>query len=82
MEDIWITPLSPNEAKPLWLVDPDIRRGIRALLKLDRCQEEQRRLVKEADNLCRWYGRMLVSVETLLRLSDGKSFLTIFNVYN
>lgn len=65
MEDVWIT---PSETKPQpWLEDPDVRAGIRALLKLDRCLEEQRRLGQEADNLCSWFGRELGAVELALR---------------
>ena len=72
MQDIWITPLSPSEPMPPWLQDPNVWRGIRALLKLDRCKEERERLDREANNLCRWYGRMLVSIETVLRIPAGK----------
>jgi len=39
LEDVWIT-RSHGEI-PLWLKDGDVRSGIRALLKLDRCHEEQ-----------------------------------------
>ncbi|KAG1863946.1 hypothetical protein C8R48DRAFT_833650 [Suillus tomentosus] len=39
MEDVWITP-SLGEV-PRWLDDTSIRDGIRALLKRDRCREEQ-----------------------------------------
>ncbi|KAG0705805.1 hypothetical protein DFH29DRAFT_980739 [Suillus ampliporus] len=54
MEDVWIT-LSVGEV-PRWLEDSHIRDGIRALLKRDRCEEEQIRLSIEADNLCRFFG--------------------------
>jgi hypothetical protein len=39
MEDVWITP-SAGEV-PQWLEDVDVREGIRAMLKLDRCLEER-----------------------------------------
>lgn len=42
------------------------------MLKLDRCIEEQRRLGWEADNLCRWYGRELSSVEVAIALPESK----------
>src|SRR5271170_8216007 len=51
MEDVWVTPSDGNI--PRWLEDPDIREGIRAMLKADRCLEEQGRIVMEAENLCR-----------------------------
>ncbi len=62
MEDVWLTP-SPNSSHPLWLEDIATRRGIRALLKSTRCIEEQRRIGREADNLCRWFGKLLAAVE-------------------
>jgi hypothetical protein len=65
MEDVWITP-SATEV-PRWLEDLDVREGIRAMLKLDRCLEERRRLGFEADNLCRWFGRELVALELATR---------------
>jgi len=67
MEDVWITPSDPDEKIPSWLEDPDIRRGIRAMVKLDRCVEEQRRLGMESDNICRWFGRELNAVELALK---------------
>jgi hypothetical protein len=64
MEDVWITP-SPQEI-PRWLDDPDVREGIRAMLKVDRCLEERRRLGNEADNMCRWFGRELEAIEVAI----------------
>jgi hypothetical protein len=65
MEDVWIT---PSDGKlPLWLEDTDIRGGIRAIVKVERCVEEQRRLGMESDNLCRWFGRELGAIELALR---------------
>jgi hypothetical protein len=74
MEDVWITP-SVGDV-PRWMEDPDVRDGIRALLKWERCQEEQRRLGLEADNLCRWFGDELAALELALRLPTSKSFRT------
>jgi len=50
LEDIWISP-SVGEI-PQWLEDVDVREGIRAVLKIDQCLEEQRCLGIEADNMC------------------------------
>jgi hypothetical protein len=66
MEDIWITPSESDEILP-WLEDSDIRGGIRAMVKSDRCVEEQRRLRMESDNICRWFGRELNAVELALK---------------
>lgn len=68
LADVWITPSSV--AVPRWLQESSVRHGIRAMLILDRCLEERRRLRNEADNLCRWYGRELAAVELALRLPN------------
>jgi hypothetical protein len=65
LEDVWISPCIGEV--PRWLEDPEARDGIRALLKCDRCQEEQHRLGREADNMCRWFGRELAAIELALR---------------
>lgn len=65
MEDVWIHPSSGDV--PRWLEDLDVRDGIRAMLKLDRCSEERRRLGREADNMCRWFGQELTAIELALR---------------
>jgi hypothetical protein len=71
MEDIWITP-STGEV-PRWLGDQNVRDGMRAMLKLDRCVEERRRLGLEADNMCRWFGDELAAVELALQ-SPGSTY--------
>jgi hypothetical protein len=73
MEDIWIAPSSGDI--PRWLEDLDVREGIRAMLKLDRCLEERRRLGFEADNICRWFGRELTAVELALCTPSCAYFL-------
>jgi hypothetical protein len=65
MEDVWITP-SVGDV-PRWIEDVDMRDGIRALLKQDRCREEQCRLGLEADNLCRWFRDELTALELAIR---------------
>ncbi|TFK61292.1 hypothetical protein BDN72DRAFT_863712 [Pluteus cervinus] len=64
MEDVWITP--QGEAKPRWMTDLDVRDGIRAMLKQERCQEEELRLKFEAHNLLVWYEQELRGIEGAL----------------
>ncbi|KAF8219110.1 hypothetical protein L208DRAFT_1383114 [Tricholoma matsutake] len=64
MEDVWIAPAEGEV--PRWLEDHDVREGIRAILKLDQCLEEQCHLGIEADNLCRWFGQELSALEVML----------------
>ncbi|KAG9316189.1 hypothetical protein JVU11DRAFT_2213 [Chiua virens] len=78
LEDVWITPSTGQV--PLWLEDSDIRLGIRGLLKMDRCLEEQRWLGSEADNLCRWYGDELAAVELSLRTTDNNLLVRLIKL--
>ncbi|KAJ7684879.1 hypothetical protein DFH06DRAFT_968141 [Mycena polygramma] len=41
---------------PLWLCDDNVRNGIKALLELDRCDEEDARLRREARSLRMWFA--------------------------
>jgi hypothetical protein len=70
MEDVWITQ-SQGEV-PKWLEDADVQKGIQAVLKLDRCAEEQHCLGAEADNLCRWFGQELYAIEVALSMLLSK----------
>ena len=79
MEDVWITP-SVGEV-PRWLEDSDVRDGIRALLKRERCREEQKRLGIEADNLCRFFGDELAALELTLRTPGCKHVFIIYAGY-
>ena len=71
MEEVWIH-RSIGEV-PRWLDDSDVRDGIRAMLKADRCSEELIRITLEAENLCRWFGRELAAVELALITSSCTS---------
>lgn len=70
MEDVWIS--RREEELPRWLADPNIRDGMRAMLKKDSCLWERRRLGRESDNLCRWLGTELAAVGLAIRNSDRK----------
>ncbi|KAJ7811762.1 hypothetical protein B0H13DRAFT_2243255 [Mycena leptocephala] len=56
---------------PLWLSDEQVRTGIKAMLELDRCDEEDDRLLKEACALRVWFAEEWKTVQALLKmLSD------------
>ncbi|KAG1878248.1 hypothetical protein F4604DRAFT_1880298 [Suillus subluteus] len=73
MEDVWITP-SVGDV-PHWIEDTDVRDGIQALLKRERCREEQRRIGLEADNLCRWFGTELAALELTLHSPANHTYV-------
>ena len=70
MEDVWIS--RTHEEVPRWLEDSNVREGIRALMKRDRCLEERRRLGIESDNMCAQLGRELAEAELAIRMPDRK----------
>ena len=69
MEDVWVHP--STTAAPPWLTDIKVRKGIRAMLKDDRCVEEYCHLGREADNLCRWFGQELAAIELAIQTNTG-----------
>ncbi|KAK1220242.1 hypothetical protein PQX77_017007 [Marasmius sp. AFHP31] len=73
-EDVWI---SKSETPPKWLVDEDIRKGIRSFLNLDRCAEERARLNTEAMNLLLWFTRELHALMYMARSSHYAKYRTI-----
>jgi hypothetical protein len=75
MEDVWITPSTGQV--PCWLDDLNVREGIHAMLKADRCLEEHRRLGIEADNICHWFGKELAAVEVAIRTSSNQALLIL-----
>ena len=70
MQDVWITP-SMGEV-PRWLEDIDVHDGIHALLKHERCLEEQCHLGIEVDNMCRWFGNELTTIQVALQQPESK----------
>ncbi|EDQ98442.1 uncharacterized protein LACBIDRAFT_335960 [Laccaria bicolor S238N-H82] len=75
MEDIWIT--CTTLEVPHWLQEVEVWVGIQAMLKLDHCLEECRRLGVEADNLCCWFGRELLALETAVLSPSNQTIQTL-----
>ncbi|KAK0433323.1 hypothetical protein EV421DRAFT_1997524 [Armillaria borealis] len=71
LQDVWIQ--TATTEVPAWLTDADVRRGIRAMLQLDRCLEERRRLGREADNLLTWFERELIALEISFKTVETNS---------
>ena len=70
MDDIWIHPVS--DIPPLWLTDASVQKGIHGMLKIDRCEKEQKRFGIEADGMCAWFGCELAAVMTAAYSLDSK----------
>ena len=70
MLDVW-TDTNTNGSQP-WLVDPRVREGIRYVHQIDRCDEERRRLGREAENRLRCFSQELRILHVALRTIQGK----------
>ncbi|KAJ7080331.1 hypothetical protein C8R44DRAFT_894812 [Mycena epipterygia] len=57
-------------APPPWLCDDDVRAGIKALLQIDRCREEDVRLKKERAAMQVWFAEEWVLVNRSLNEAD------------
>ncbi|KAJ7583707.1 hypothetical protein C8J56DRAFT_1005111 [Mycena floridula] len=77
------------EPLPGWLADDDIRKGIRCMLELDRCEEEEIRLKEEANALKVWmveeWGCLIARWQPQLRVlgldSDSDWGPTLADIY-
>ncbi|KAK1223731.1 hypothetical protein PQX77_013383 [Marasmius sp. AFHP31] len=76
-EDVWI---SKTDTPPKWLIDEDVRKGIRSFLNLDRCAEERARLDAEAANLLWWFTRELHALVFMVRNPQFARYHTILNI--
>ncbi|KAJ7834308.1 hypothetical protein B0H13DRAFT_1653339 [Mycena leptocephala] len=56
---------------PLWLSDEQVRTGIKAMLELDRCDEEDDRLLKEACALRVWFAEEWKTVQRALEDAES-----------
>ncbi|KAJ7572543.1 hypothetical protein C8J56DRAFT_1008826 [Mycena floridula] len=53
--------------------------GIRAMLTVQACYHERRRLGRESDNLCRWFGKQLAAIELAMRDPRYSSLCSILD---
>ena len=54
-QDVGLNDNGPDKL-PLWLCDAEVRRGILAMLDLDRCKEEELRLQHERRAMQEWFS--------------------------
>ncbi|KAH7102418.1 hypothetical protein BKA62DRAFT_617427, partial [Auriculariales sp. MPI-PUGE-AT-0066] len=71
LEDVWLGSTEGNT--PLWLSDPKVRIGIRAMHLLDRCNEESARLKREHSQLTDWLVNHWKRVQ-LMKVDDPRMF--------
>jgi hypothetical protein len=67
--------LQVTDHVPRWSTDPSIRLGIRAMMKLDRCKEEEWRLQREATNMLQWFKEQVTAINVALRQADSKDWI-------
>jgi hypothetical protein len=74
-QDIGLDDVGDAETSiPLWLRDDNVRQGIKNLLELDRCEEEERRLLKERKAMHEWMVEEWICVKTATSLSGKHAF--------
>lgn len=69
MQSVWITDVDESEHR--WIREPAIRESIRAQHKVERCEEERKRLLVEGDNMLRWFRREVTA--TFEAMNDPES---------
>ena len=65
-QDIGLNDEDDGGSPPLWLADEKVREGIKSLLLLDRCMEEEIRLKRERDAMQDWFMQEWKSVENAI----------------
>ncbi|KAJ7612604.1 hypothetical protein FB45DRAFT_981861 [Roridomyces roridus] len=64
--------LDEEESRPpLWLSDEKVRTGIRAMLMVDRCNEESARLTREHAHLFVWFQNEWKTIQMAIAQSEG-----------
>jgi len=66
-----------NDSAPLWLKDEKVRQGIKSMLQLDRCEEEEARLLRERRSLQEWMQEEWKVVQMAKQIA-GLFFLSFF----
>ena len=69
-----------QRAIPLWLGDDKVREGIKKLLELNRCEEEERRLCKERTAMYEWMFEEWTCVTEAMKVS-GKYIVHAHCIY-
>ena len=57
----------PYANPPQWLADEGVCKGIKLMLEIDRCNEEERRLSRERSVLQEWFAMEWLSVQNALK---------------
>jgi hypothetical protein len=70
LEDVVVGQMADTPSP--WYTDAQVRAGVRALLKMDRCSEEEIRLPTEAANMREWLFHELTAVQLALYDDSGR----------
>ncbi|THU88323.1 hypothetical protein K435DRAFT_580048, partial [Dendrothele bispora CBS 962.96] len=77
-EDIWQDVGLGDESSstpPLWLCNEQVRKGIRAMLEVDRCREEMKRLESQRRSLQEWFvEEWKVLLEAIQRTGENSIY--------
>ena len=70
-----------NGPAPLWLRDDAVRQGIKSMLQLDRCKEEEARLLRERKALQEWMQEEWQVVQTAKEIAGMVYVSTLYFTY-
>lgn len=68
-QDVGLDDENDGDMPPLWLSNEKYRSGIKSMLELDRCMEEETRLYRERHAMQEWMMEEWACVTTALKLS-------------
>lgn len=67
---LWRTDAN-SMAPPAWVLDPNVRLGIRHMLFLDRIREERNRLVMEEQNMEHWLSQQVTTLHQYINENEA-----------
>ncbi|KAK7435966.1 hypothetical protein VKT23_019373 [Stygiomarasmius scandens] len=77
-QDIGLIDDENSSVPPPWLADENVRKGIHAMLEIDRCDEEDERLVVEMKSLQEWLvEEWEVLMETMRKIEDDPTLFQL-----
>ena len=71
-QDIGLEEVDSKEiTPPCWMSDEAVRNGIKAVLELDRCKEEEERLIHECQALQVWFSEEWTVILEALQTAES-----------
>lgn len=79
-QDIGLTETDGSTDPPLWLCNEQVRAGIKAMLEMDRCLEEEPRLQLEHQSLQEWFAEEWAIVKRAIDATGMFKYLRVYGI--